>query len=148
MCVEETPELQKTATQGMKFVVVGISGIGVNFTILTLALYVFHLIDAIAIAIAILSSMTSNYMLNRIWTFKSEGNIKTEYVRYISLNLLGSLIQYSVTLGLTRYFESLGFVGIDLIIFAIPQIYIASVFGIGCGFVSNFIFAKFLVFKK
>lgn len=145
--MQVSAEVQQTARQTIKFAAVGVTGVGVNFLVLTIAIYLFHLTDAVALGLGIIFSMSSNYVLNRIWTFHSEEQVIDEYIKYIVLNLIGVLIQYGVALALEKYFETINFISIYLLILSIPSIYIASTVGILLGFISNFIFSKYLVFS-
>ena len=138
----------ETFKESIKFGLVGGSGIIVNFIVLSIALYVFFIIEPIALALGIIVSMSSNYVFNRIWTFESDNDIGGEYVRYIMLNGLGILIQYVVALLLELYFDSIGLHSVQIIVFYIPTIFIASFIGILIGFLSNFMFSKYIVFSE
>jgi len=146
--VVEQTNLADTAMQGGKFFLVGLTGVGVNFTVLTISIFYLGISREIGLALAILISMSSNYLLNRIWTFESDNKIMTEYSQYILFNLLGVLIQYFVALGLEYYFQHINFEIINLYLINIPTIYLASFTGIGLGFVSNFMMSKFIVFRQ
>ncbi len=128
-----------------KFLFVGISGVFVNFLILFISTEFFKLPPWFALVIAIYISMTTNYILNRIWTFHSKQAILQEYGKYLITNLLGGLIQYFSTL---LIFSLLGNEPISILfLFDFPTLYFATGIGIGFGFVSNFLFSKFFVFS-
>ncbi|MCY3411289.1 MAG: GtrA family protein [Candidatus Heimdallarchaeota archaeon] len=129
----------------IKFMIIGASGVAVNFFILFLSLLIFP--EFISVALAIYVSMTTNYILNRIWTFKSTNPIFQEYVKYLIAVSVGGLVQYLVTLGLDWLLLIMGFHQLDFMIL-IPRIYIANAIGIGVGFVLNFLFSKGMVFTE
>ena len=131
----------------IKFGLVGISGILVNFIILTLSLYILQLSDPISLAFAILVSLSTNYYFNRIWTFGSENPITNEYLRYVITNGIGIIIQYSLSVLLEIRFEKMDWLGLNLGLILIPSIFVASIFGILIGFIANFSFSKFFVFN-
>lgn len=140
-------QLQETGLETIKFGLVGISGIGVNFITLWIALNLLGANDAVALALGIVVSMTTNYLLNRVWTFHSEHEKRTEYPKYILSNLAGIALQYFIGLGVENYFESIDFFSINLLVIDLPSIYLASMIGILVGFVANFSFSKFFVFN-
>lgn len=134
----------KKSEEPTKFLFVGITGVFVNFFVLFISTEFFKLPPWIALVIAIYVSMTSNYILNRIWTFKSNKAILLEYGKYLITNLLGGLIQYFSTLFI---FSLLGEDDLSIVgQFDFPTLYFATGIGIGLGFVSNFLFSKFIVF--
>ncbi len=128
-----------------KFVLVGMSGILVNYIILYLTAIIMGVDEKIAIAISIYISMTTNYTLNRIWTFNSSNTILREYLKYIVSNLLGGLLQWTVTLIILELFD-IDTVNILDDSIKIPFLLVANTVGIGVGFISNFLFAKYVVF--
>ena len=138
--------LQETTTETVKFAIVGVSGIGVNFITIWIAINL-HANDELAIALGIFFSMTTNYLLNRLWTFQSDREKRMEYPKYIASNLLGIALQYFIALGLEDYFEQQGYDSLDLVVITVPSIYFASLAGILVGFVANFALSKYFVFK-
>ncbi|MHA2091118.1 MAG: GtrA family protein [Candidatus Kariarchaeaceae archaeon] len=130
-----------------KFLLVGLSGVAVNYLFLYLTVVLIGINEGLGVAIAIFISMTSNYILNRIWTFQSTNPVLPEYVKYIGSNLIGGSIQWGVTILISNVFDNEFVPVIDTII-EIPFIFLASTIGIGFGFISNYIFAKFFVFEK
>ena len=73
-------------TESIKFIIVGVSGVLVNYFILSISLYVFSLQREIAVALAIFVSMTTNYYFNRIWTFNSDKDDSTMVVFTVTSN--------------------------------------------------------------
>ncbi|MBP5541603.1 MAG: GtrA family protein [Bacteroidales bacterium] len=74
----------------VKFGVVGASGMVVHFAVLYLMREVVGLNDFVANTIGFIAAATSNYILNRIWTFRSkEKQVGVEYVKFILVSLVG-----------------------------------------------------------
>jgi dolichol-phosphate mannosyltransferase len=128
-----------------KFMAVGISGIGVNYLVVIITRDLFGIDERIALAIAIFISMTTNYILNRIWTFQSNNPILLEYLKYLASNALGAIIQWIVTFVVVELFTIDNLVLIEDLV-EIPFFYVAMTIGIGFGFISNYFFSKYLVF--
>ena len=132
----------------IKFSIVGISGIFINFIVLALCIYIFNLSEPISLAFGILISISTNYYFNRIWTFQSQNPILNEYFKYVVSNAIGSLIQYFTALLFNNIFINSNFITMNIFIIELDTIFLASLFGIFFGFISNFLFLKFLVFRK
>ena len=74
----------------IKYCVVGISGVIVDFLITWLLKEKLHLNKYIANTIGFISAATSNYILNRIWTFESDNpRIAGEYFSFFVISLIG-----------------------------------------------------------
>lgn len=74
----------------VKFGVVGFSGMVVHFSVLYLMRDVAGLNDFVANTIGFIAAATSNYILNRIWTFRSkEKQVGVEYVKFILVSVVG-----------------------------------------------------------
>ena len=135
-------------TESIKFIFVGISGVLVNYIILSICLYIFSLSREFSVALAIFVSMSTNYYLNRVWTFKSRNPILIEYIKYLLSASIGAIIQFIVTIQLDNLFQQNELITINLILIEIPTIYVSASIGIGIGFISNFILSKLFVFNK
>lgn len=82
-----------TAYKFLKFGVVGFSGVFVDFGLTYLCKEKLKIQKYIANAIGFTSAATSNYYLNRIWTFHSHNpEIALEYGRFLGIALIGLLI--------------------------------------------------------
>jgi dolichol-phosphate mannosyltransferase len=147
--VEKSPrrKLVEKGEEPSKFLLVGLSGVGVNYLILYFTVVLAGIAEGLGVAIAIFISMTTNYILNRIWTFQSTNPVIVEYMKYIGSNLLGGFIQWGITLLISNAFDT-EFVPIIDTVIEIQFIFLASTIGIGFGFISNYLFAKFFVFEK
>jgi dolichol-phosphate mannosyltransferase len=119
-----------------QFAVVGASGLVVNLLVLTFLLYLGVNADA-SIAVAILVSVCTNFLLNRRFTFSHSrrGYMPTQFLNYVLAVSFGSLVNYAVALSLLRLIPSL-----------LPQV--ASLAGIAAATVVNFVALKFVVFKQ
>lgn len=83
----------ETAIKFLKFGVVGFSGVIVDFGFTYLFKEKFKVQKYIANAIGFTIAASSNYYLNRIWTFRSNNpEIALEYGRFLGIALIGLLI--------------------------------------------------------
>lgn len=83
----------ETALKFLKFGVVGFSGVIVDFGFTYLFKEKFKVQKYIANAIGFTIAASSNYYLNRIWTFRSNNpEIALEYGRFLGIALIGLLI--------------------------------------------------------
>lgn len=130
--------------QLVKFMLIGLSGVVVNFIILHISLYL--LSEQISVLLAIYISMSTNYIFNRIWTFKSKGKIIPEYVKYLTSSAIGALIQYLITIYLAIYLRSIDLDKLSLPLVDIPILYVTTLVGVGFGFIANFLLSKKFVF--
>jgi len=74
----------------LKFGVVGFSGLLIDFGFTYLFKEVFKVQKYLANAIGFIIAASSNYFLNRIWTFQSTNpNIAFEYSEFILISLIG-----------------------------------------------------------
>lgn len=77
----------------IKFCIVGFSGVFVDFGITFLFKEVFKVQKYISNAIGFTTAATTNYFLNRIWTFKSTNpQIALEYSEFLLISLIGLVI--------------------------------------------------------
>lgn len=145
--MEQYSEILETPEEPIKFALVGISGIFVNFVILFISKEILNWSDGISLALGIAFSVTTNYILNRLWTFQSSQPVVIEYLKYIATNFVGFSIQYLIAYG-TTILSPVDYITIPLISIDIDVIYFGSMFGILLGFVSNYLFSKFFVFNS
>lgn len=125
-----------TWSEILQFLVVGASGVVVNLLTLTLMLLMGVGANA-SIGLAIIISIVTNFLLNRRFTFSHAKNeyLPTQFIRYLASVSFGSVVNYVVAVLLLQASPSL-----------IPQL--ASLMGIACATIVNFVTLKFLVFKK
>jgi putative flippase GtrA len=83
--------------QFVKFGIVGASGFVVNLVIFTLVQHPLSLENRIhwyyvIYSIAFLSGGVSNYVLNRVWTFRSSGHAVREGISFISVSVAALIV--------------------------------------------------------
>ena len=86
----------------LKFGVVGFSGVFVDFGITYIFKEIIKINKYVSNAIGFVCAATSNYILNRIWTFQSENaDVATEYGKFMLVSAIGlginSLTLYILT---------------------------------------------------
>lgn len=109
----------------IKFGVVGFSGVVVDFGITYLCKEYLKAQKYLANAIGFTFAATSNYYLNRIWTFQShDPNIAMEYTRFLIVSLMGLGVSTFVIWLLNGKFKM--------------NFYVAKLFAIGMVTVWNF----------
>lgn len=96
----------------MKFGLVGFSGLVVDFGITYLCKEIIGIPKYISNGIGFLMAATSNYFLNRIWTFQSNNpNVAGEYIEFIFISIIGLFLNtliiylFSEKLKLNFYFS-------------------------------------------
>ena len=88
------------ARHAIKYYVVGASGVLVNLGLLFILTEFVGMWYFLSYAIAISISITSNFTLNKFWTFKDSINSKNTilmYIKFVSVSLLGMGIQLGST---------------------------------------------------
>lgn len=81
----------------MKFCLVGGSGVVVDFGITFVGKEHLRLNKYVANSLGFACAATSNYILNRIWTFSStDPHIAYQYMRFIGFSLVGLAINNSI----------------------------------------------------
>ena len=83
-------EFRTLVTKFLKFGVVGASGMVVHFGVLYLFKEVVGLNPFVSNTIGFVTAATTNYFLNRIWTFRSkEKQVGVEYLKFILVSVIG-----------------------------------------------------------
>lgn len=83
----------ETAWKFLKFGIVGFSGVFVDFGFTYLFKEKLKIQKYISNALGFTIAASSNYILNRIWTFNSHNpEIALEYSRFLGISLIGLLI--------------------------------------------------------
>ena len=118
----------------LKFGVVGFSGVFVDFGITYLFKEIIKINKYVSNAIGFIFAATSNYILNRIWTFESENaDVATEYGKFMLVSVIGlginSLTLYLLTDKLKWNF------------------YLSKIFAIGAATLWNFFANLLFTFK-
>jgi len=126
-----TPEL---ISKFIKFGVVGFSGLFVDFGLTYFTKEKLHIPKYVANAIGFMSAATSNYFLNRIWTFESHNpEIMLEYSQFILISIIGLVINTFILWLLVSRFKF--------------NFYLAKVFAIGVVTIWNFFANLFITFS-
>jgi dolichol-phosphate mannosyltransferase len=113
----------------LKFAAVGASGIGVAFAVIHLTSF---LPKPVSVALAIETSLTSNYLLNRRWTFANRRTpLLAGWAKYHVATAVGNGVNYVTTL-------ILHLLGV--------WIYAAYVVGVAAGYVANYVTSELTVF--
>jgi len=125
-----------TWSEVVQFMVVGASGVLVNLLGLTVLLRA-GLSAGLSIAGAIVTSICTNFLLNRRFTFSysKSGHMPTQFLSYLVSVSFGAVVNYLVAILLLDLFPNL-----------IPQA--ASLGGIAVATTVNFVALKYLVFKR
>ena len=77
-------------TKFLKFCVVGFSGTAIDFGLTWLCKEIFKIPKFLANAIGFVVAATSNYILNRTWTWGSTNEqVGVEYVKFFAVSLVG-----------------------------------------------------------
>ncbi len=122
-------------SQLLQFLIVG--GLGTLVNLLTLTLLIGARVPLHwAVGCAIFVSMTSNFALNRRFSFSfaRSGSWWPQYLRFLTASAIGALLNFAVTLAVLAYLPGLP-----------PQL--AALFGIAVGTGVNFLASRHLVFK-
>ncbi|MFN7105527.1 MAG: glycosyltransferase [Pyrobaculum sp.] len=114
----------------LKFALVGASGLLVAWGVI----YMTPLPPLFSVALAIETSLTSNYTLNRLWTFPQK---RPPYIRgwarYHISTAVGNMANYLTTLTL----HALG-----------VWIYLAYIIGVAAGYAANYVLSELIVFTQ
>jgi putative flippase GtrA len=77
----------------LKFGMVGFSGFIIDFGITYLCKEIIRIPKYVSNGIGFLIAATSNYFLNRIWTFQSDNpNVAGEYIEFIFVSIIGLIL--------------------------------------------------------
>lgn len=83
-------QLRPLIIKFLKFGIVGASGMVVHFGVLYLLRDVVHINQFVANTIGFIVAATTNYILNRIWTFNShDKQVGIEYLKFFVISLIG-----------------------------------------------------------
>ena len=96
----------KELTRFVKFAIVGVIGMAVDLTILTVSREILGLPLSIAVALGFTVAVVSNFTWNRFWTFPESRQrpIATQLVQFTLVNLVGLGINEVIVLGLYPVF--------------------------------------------
>jgi putative flippase GtrA len=118
----------------LKFGLVGFSGVFVDFGITYLTKEKLHVPKYLANAIGFTTAATTNYILNRIWTFESSNpEIGWEYTQFLMISLVGLGINTLILWLLVSRFKM--------------NFYLAKVFAIAVVTIWNFLANNYITFN-
>lgn len=118
----------------IKFGIVGFSGLFIDFGITYLAKEKLNISKYIANAIGFLMAATSNYILNRVWTFQSTNpEVMVEFTEFFIISLIGLGVNTLLLWILVSKFK--------------VNFYLAKVFAIGLVTLWNFLANAFITFN-
>lgn len=118
----------------IKFGLVGFTGVFVDFGITYLCKEKLHIQKYIANAIGFSTAASSNYYLNRIWTFHSTNpKVMVEYTEFFVISLIGLGINTLVLWILVRWLKM--------------NFYVAKIFAIAVVTIWNFFANAFITFN-
>jgi dolichol-phosphate mannosyltransferase len=118
---EKGSRLSLFAKQAAKYYAVGASGVLVNLGLLFYLTEYVGLWYFLSYTLAISASITSNFILNKFWTFRDSINSQRTmvmYVKFVSVSLLGMAIQlgtvYLLVESLSVYYMLAAIVSISI----------------------------------
>jgi len=118
----------------LKFSLVGLSGLIIDFSITFLFRNILKINQYIANAIGFIVASSSNYLLNRIWTFTSHNpQVLEEYVKFLLVSIIGLLINTLVLYFLVSKLKW--------------KFYFSKLFAIGAATLWNFFINLMFTFK-
>lgn len=118
----------------LKFGVVGFSGVFVDFGVTYLFKEVIKINKYVSNALGFVCAATSNYILNRIWTFESaNADVATEYGKFMLVSAIGLGINSLTLYILTDKFKW--------------NFYLSKIFAIGAATLWNFFANLLFTFK-
>lgn len=81
----------------LKFGTVGLSGMAVDFGITFLLKERFRLNKYVSNTCGFLAAASSNFILNRLWTFQSaDPAVASQYMKFLSLSIVGVLLSNAI----------------------------------------------------
>src|SRR5690348_3715899 len=104
---------QSVVAQFLRFVVVGIINTAINFIVLNLLSYIFHVTKGENIiwitAVAFIVATTNSYFMNKLWAFKdkSTGDGGRKPTLFLLVSLIGLAINAGIVYLITTYLHPL-----------------------------------------
>lgn len=122
----------------LQFMVVGALGVVVNLAVLTLLYNLLGVRETVAIALAIVVSVVSNFFLNRRFTFgyARRGSLLKQFFGFVAASALGAIVNYAVAILALAHVPGV----------SVPQV--AALLGIAAGMGINFVVNRLFVFRR
>lgn len=91
-----------------KFAIVGAIGTVVDYSVFNLVAYLFGLEEVVAQAISFLAAVTSNFVLNRSWTFSDSRSkrLRVQLAQYVLVNVVGLIIRTPIFVAFSAVFDA------------------------------------------
>lgn len=119
----------------VKFGIIGFSGILIDYGATFFLKEILYTNKYFANSIGFISAASSNYFLNRIWTFKSTNSqIIKEYSIFLTISIIGLIFNNIIIWLLNDYLLNINF-------------YLSKLFAIGIVYIWNFSMNYFYNFK-
>jgi putative flippase GtrA len=118
----------------LKFAAVGLTGVAVDFSTTYLFKEIVKIQKYVANAVGFTVAATSNYFLNRYWTFNSHNPIPIEYFKFIFISLIGLGINTLILWILVSRYKK--------------HFYLSKLFAIGVVTLWNFLMNLIFTFTK
>ena len=98
------------ARQFVKFCIVGASSAIIDFGLLNLLHYVFHLPVALSATISFFTAVCNGFYWNRKWTFRADdGNTGAQYSKFVLTNIIGWVLNLTIMTLILVAASSLGY---------------------------------------
>lgn len=129
----------------VRFGIVGTSGFLIDFSITAMLYEFFSLSIILATGVGFCFGATSNYILNRLWTWRSKNpNIKAEYAKFLGVSLIGLGLHYVILL-ICMAMESLHFTMFN---FEVNNDWTSKLVATGVVLIWNFFANNFYTFRS
>ena len=91
-----------------KFAIVGAIGTLVDYSIFNLAAYLLGLEEVLAQGISFFAAVTSNFILNRNWTFRDSRSkrLRVQLAQYVLVNVIGLIIRTPIFVAFSTVFDA------------------------------------------
>ena len=131
-------KIQRNSAKFIRFGVGGSTGAIINFSIYYFAFDQLHFGVNLSAVFAFFISVINNYILNHLWTFSTENKGNPINIRQFIYYFIGNLQGLGINLMILN---------ITIYLMGMDYHFAGQALGIICGMLSNFIFAKRIVFS-
>lgn len=120
----------------LKFGIIGFSGILIDYGATFFLKEILYINKYFANSTGFISAASSNYFLNRIWTFKSTNpQILKEYTLFLIISIIGLILNNIIIWLLNDYLLNINF-------------YLSKLVAIGIVYIWNFLMNYFFIFSN
>lgn len=96
--------MQKEIQKILKFIVVGISNVAIDFGLYLILFRLLHVNPYLAASVSFVVAATNSYWHNRRWTFSDgQRHVVTQYVQFMSINAVGLVFNNGLTYVFLQY---------------------------------------------